>query len=151
MDYGFQLGRRFRGLKLWMVINYYGHRGLQQLVRAHIQLANDFKSWVEQSESFELMAPVPFSTVCFRFRPPRVRELAANDSPEAFDCSVDGWNERLLDEVNATGDVFLSHTRINGKYTLRCAIGNNRTEQKHITALCKILEETSTNLLRKRP
>jgi aromatic-L-amino-acid decarboxylase len=146
MDYGFQLGRRFRGLKLWMVINYYGRRGLQKLVRRHIQLASEFKDWVERSESFELMARVPFSTVCFRFRPRRESSSPADALHESSEAVVDNMNERLLAAINATGKVFLSHTKIRGNYTLRCAIGNIRTERKHIADLCNILEETAQRL-----
>jgi aromatic-L-amino-acid decarboxylase len=147
MDYGFQLGRRFRGLKLWMVINYYGRRRLMELIRNHIRLANNFKSWVERSESFELMAPVPFSTVCFRFYPSQGKQHAESNSSRSIDADIDELNERLLEAINTTGEAFLSHTKIRGKFTLRCAIGNIRTEQTHLDSLCKILEETSTNLL----
>lgn len=148
MDYGFQLGRRFRGLKLWMVINYYGRTGLQELIRKHIRLAEDFKSWVDRSESFELMAPAPFSTVCFRFCPRRTPQQAAGRAAEAGEALNDLMNERLLNAVNATGKAFLSHTKIHGKFALRCAVGNIRTERKHITTLCELLDETANNLSR---
>ncbi len=149
MDYGFQLGRRFRALKLWMVINYYGRRGLESMIREHIRLANVFKSWIEDSESFELMAPVPFSTICFRFRPvkhPPARTKHSNDEGEEI---LDRINEALLNEVNQSGEAFLSHTKLAGRFTLRCAIGNIRTRQAHVEKLCRLLEEKSRVVLQR--
>jgi len=138
MDYGFQLGRRFRALKLWMVINYYGVEGLQKKIRGHIELAATFAKWAGSHPHFEVMAPVEFSTVCFRFNPGN-RSL----SPE----ELDRLNENLLEAVNNTGRVFLSHTRIGDRICLRCAIGNIRTTEKHITLLENLLEELSTDLV----
>jgi aromatic-L-amino-acid decarboxylase len=121
---------------------------LQERIRTHIRLANDLKAWVERSEWFELMAPVPFSTVCFRFRPRQASGPEANPPCEESDTFVNHLNERLLAAINATGRVFLSHTKIRGKFALRCAIGNIRTEQKHIAELYGILDETARNLKR---
>jgi aromatic-L-amino-acid decarboxylase len=134
MDYGFQLGRRFRALKLWMVLNYYGVEGLQERIRGHIALADGFRRWAEDHPNFEVMAPVEFSTVCFRFNP--------GVEPEREDA----LNEKLLDAVNASGRAFLSHTKINGRFVLRCAIGNIRTNESHITALEDLLEQESRNM-----
>ncbi|MFH1754458.1 MAG: pyridoxal-dependent decarboxylase, partial [Candidatus Latescibacterota bacterium] len=147
MDYGFQLGRRFRGLKLWMVINYYGSSGLRNLIRGHLDLANQFAKWVQDSDSFELMAPVPFSTVCFRFHPKIELPSAAAGSFESLAAYLDDVNERLMNAVNATGETYLSHTKIHNKYALRCAIGNIRTQSSHIANLCRILEECSHTLM----
>jgi aromatic-L-amino-acid decarboxylase len=137
MDYSFQLGRRFRALKLWMVINYYGVEGLQSRIREHIRLAEVFRAWAEHHPDFVVVAPVEFSAVCFRFEPPGV-----NASPE----EVDALNETLLDAVNRSGRAFLSHTRVNDHFALRCAIGNIRTTEKHIVALQHLLEEESSKL-----
>lgn len=115
MDYGVQLGRRFRALKMWMVIRSFGVRGLQERIRAHCALARDFALWVEQEPSLELAAPAPFATVCFRAKPP------------APDVDEDAFNERVLREINASREVFLSHTRLKGRYTLRLSVGNLRT------------------------
>lgn len=120
MDYGVQLGRRFRALKLWMVLRAFGVRGLQERIRCHCRLARQFADWVAAEPGFELCAPVPFSTVCFRAVPP---------VPPA---RQDEFNERLLAEVNAAGPVFLSHTRLKGRYVLRLAIGNLRTTESHV-------------------
>jgi len=120
MDYGVQLGRRFRSLKLWMVIRAFGVRGLQERIRYHCALAQQFAAWVAAHDGLELVAPVPFSTVCFRAVP----ELPADQQ--------DRFNERLLAEINAAGPVFLSHTRLRGRYVLRLAIGNLRTTPAHL-------------------
>jgi aromatic-L-amino-acid/L-tryptophan decarboxylase len=127
-DFGPQLGRRFRGLKLWLVIRAYGVKGLQEIIRGHIELAKDFEAWIRDHRDFELLAPRPFSTVCFRAHPPDVREedLAA-------------VNADLLRRVNATGDVFISHTTAGGRYMLRVAIGNMWTKQQHMDRLKEIL------------
>jgi aromatic-L-amino-acid decarboxylase len=123
MDYGPQLGRRFRALKLWFVLRYFGHGGIAARIRYHLRLAKDFAGWVERSEDFELLAPVPLSLVCFR----------ANPSARRTDESdLEKLNARLLDEVNREGKVFLSHTKLNGRFALRLAIGNIRTTRDHI-------------------
>jgi aromatic-L-amino-acid decarboxylase len=114
MDYGPALGRRFRALKLWAVMRCYGRRGLQALIREHVRLAQLFASWVEAEPGWEICAPHPFSVVCFR------RE------------GSDSGNEALLERVNASGEAFLSHTKLNGRYVLRLAIGNARTTEADV-------------------
>lgn len=116
MDFGPALGRRFRALKLWMVLRYFGREGLATRLREHMRLAGEFAGWVRAEQGWEVMAPVPFSTVCFRALPEGL------DDPE-----TDRHNEAMLAAVNATGEVFLSHTRLRGRYALRLAIGNIRT------------------------
>jgi aromatic-L-amino-acid decarboxylase len=120
MDYGVQLGRRFRALKLWMVIRAFGVKGLQERIRYHCALGREFAQWVEAEPGFELCAPVPFSTVCFR---------AVPDLPPE---EQDRFNERLLAEVNAPGPIFLSHTKLRGRYVLRLTIGNLRTSREYV-------------------
>jgi aromatic-L-amino-acid decarboxylase len=132
MDYGVQLGRRFRALKLWMVIRAFGVEGLADRIRAHCRLARQFAGWVESDPAWELMAPVPFSLVCFRYAPGGMAE-----------ADRDRRNESILHAVNATGDVFLSHTRLGGHFTLRLAIGNIRTEQRHVELAWRRLRETA--------
>lgn len=119
-DWGIQLGRRFRALKLWFVIRSYGVEGLREFVRKQIAMAQTFRQWVEEHEQFELMAPVPFSLVCFRYNDGRGEE------------ELNQLNETLLNEVNGTGQVFLTHTTLRGKYTLRMAIGSRTTEEHHV-------------------
>lgn len=133
MDYGIQLGRRFRSLKLWFVLRYFGQEGLIARIREHCRLANLFKSWIESDENWEMLAPVPFALVCFRACPRDVENL-------------DELNEHLMNEINASGLAYLSHTKLNGKFTLRVSIGAIRVEQKHIEKLWKILNETLEKL-----
>lgn len=138
MDYGIQLGRRFRSLKLWFVLRYFGQEGLIARIREHCRLANLLKSWIESDENWEMLAPVPFALVCFRACPRGVENL-------------DELNERLMNEINASGLAYLSHTKLNGKFTLRVSIGAIRVEQKHIEKLWNILNETlETNIAETR-
>jgi aromatic-L-amino-acid decarboxylase len=129
-DYGVQLGRRFRALKLWMVIRYFGHEGLAARIREHCRLAQLFGSWVEANSNWELMAPLPLALVCFRACPANV---AAND--------LDQLNEEIMHRVNATGKALLSHTKLNDKLTLRLSIGNIRTTEKHVRQVWDLLNE----------
>jgi aromatic-L-amino-acid decarboxylase len=128
MDYGIQLGRRFRSLKLWFVLRYFGREGLIARIREHVRLANLFKSWVEESSDFELLAPVPFALVCFRARPRNVEDL-------------DAFNERLMNKVNASGEAYLSHTKLNGKFSLRLSVGSIRVEERHLRKVWELLNE----------
>lgn len=144
MDYGPQLGRRFRALKLWFVMRYFGVDGLIKRLRHQIALAREFAEWVDSSEDFELLAPAPFSLVCFRAHPAAFKREAARsleENPklphwsrdvEQVDDTLNTLNERLLEEVNRRGKVFLSHTKLNGTFTLRLAIGNIRTTRDHV-------------------
>jgi aromatic-L-amino-acid decarboxylase len=121
MDYGVSLGRRFRALKLWMVIRAFGHDGLAARIREHVRLAALFRGWVEADPLFEVSAPAPLSVVCFRWR-------GEGLAPEEADRA----NEAILDAVNASGDAFLSPTRLRGRTVMRLAIGNLRTEERHV-------------------
>jgi aromatic-L-amino-acid decarboxylase len=135
MDYGIQLGRRFRALKLWMIIRYFGARGLADRIREHIRLARALASWIDADPEYNRLAPVPFSTVCFRAEPQGVEEK-----------DFDSFNERLLEAVNATGQVFLSHTRLRDQYCLRMAIGNLRTTEKHVRTAWDLLKREAARL-----
>ncbi len=123
MDTGVQLGRRFRALKLWMILRYFGAEGIRARLVEHMRLARLFAGWVDAHPDFERLAPVPFSVVCFRAKP-RGREWS--------EAELETLNARLLDAMNATGEVFLSHTKLNGRFTLRLAVGNLRTEERHV-------------------
>jgi aromatic-L-amino-acid/L-tryptophan decarboxylase len=135
-DYGVQLGRRFRALKLWMILRYFGHEGLAARIREHCRLARDFAAWVADSPAWELLAPVPFSVVCFR-----ARTDVEGDTEEARAARPDALNERLMNAVNATGEAFLSHTKLNGVFTLRLAVGNIRTDETHVRRMWALLNE----------
>jgi aromatic-L-amino-acid decarboxylase len=135
-DYGVQLGRRFRALKLWMILRYFGHEGLAARIREHCRLAREFAGLVEESADWELLAPVPFSVVCFRARP---RVAGEEDGRRA--ARLDALNERLMNAVNASGEIFLSHTKLNGVFTLRLAVGNIRTTERHVRRAWELLNE----------
>ena len=122
-DYGPALGRRFRGLKLWIVLRCFGREGLQELIREHVRLAQLFASWLEEEPGWEVVAPHPLSVVCFR------RE------------GTDEENEALLERVNATGEVFLTHTRLTGRFVLHLAVGNLRTTEADVRRAWDLLRE----------
>jgi aromatic-L-amino-acid decarboxylase len=136
-DYGVQLGRRFRALKLWMVIRYFGHEGLAARIREHCRLAKLFASWVEESSAWELLAPVPLALVCFR----------AKGTPETVGARLDELNELIMHRTNATGRALLSHTRLNDKTALRLSIGNIRTTEAHVRRVWALLNEQRELLL----
>jgi aromatic-L-amino-acid decarboxylase len=141
MDYGIQLGRRFRALKLWMVMRYFGHKGLAARIREHCRLARLFATWVEASTDWELLAPVPFSLVCFRACP-----HIEGENAEERAARLDALNEKIMNSINATGAAYLSHTRMNDKLTLRLAIGNIRTAETHIKHIWQLLNEQKSML-----
>ena len=134
-DYGVQLGRRFRALKLWMVIRYFGHEGLAARIREHCRLAKLLASWVEADPNWELMAPVPLGLVCFRACP----QVEGADA--ARERRLDILNEAIMHGVNATGKALLSHTKLNDKLTLRLSIGNIRTTETHVRQVWELLNE----------
>ncbi len=121
MDYGVPLGHRFRSLKLWFVMRYFGRQGVERILRAHIAMAQQFAAWVDADSRFERVAPAPFSVVCFRYR------------------GTDEQNQRLMEMVNASGKVFLSHTALNGRLVLRVAIGNLGTDAEDVKLLWELL------------
>jgi aromatic-L-amino-acid decarboxylase len=129
-DYGIQLGRRFRALKFWMVIRYFGHEGLAARIREHVRLADLFASWVQESKDWELLAPHPLALVCFRARPASFAEK-----------DLDALNEAIMHGVNASGRALLSHTKLNDKLTLRLSIGNIRTTEAHVQQVWELLNE----------
>ncbi len=136
-EYGVQMGRRFRALKLWFIIRWFGVDGLSARIREHCRLANDFREWIDADPDWERLAPAPFSTVCFRYRPA---------GWQGGDDELDERNEAILRSVNRTGKIFLSHTRLDGRFTLRVTIGNLRTTAEHVKLcrelLCRAAEET---------
>ncbi len=122
-DWHVPLGRRFRALKLWFVLRWYGAEGLRAHIRSGVSLAARFAEWVAADERFEIVAPHPFSLVCFRRRGP------------------DGPNEELLRRVNATGQAYLTHTRVGGRYVLRLAVGSPWTEEAHVAAVWQLIRD----------
>ena len=141
MDYGIQLGRRFRALKLWMVLRYFGHEGLANRIREHCRLARLFETWVRDSPDWEVLAPVPFSLICFRACP----QVEGKHEAERA-TRLDTLNENIMNSINAGGEAYLSHTRLNDKLVLRLAIGNIRTSEVHIKRFWDLLNEKKTEL-----
>jgi aromatic-L-amino-acid/L-tryptophan decarboxylase len=127
-DWHIQLGRRFRSLKLWFVIRHYGIEGLQYHVREHVRLAKQFADWVRKDDRFEIAAPVPLNLVCFRHK------------------AGDAANQTIMDRLNQSGDLFLTHTKLNGKLTLRLCVGQTNTKATHVDNAWNRIQEEATRL-----
>ena len=142
-EYQPQLGRRMRALKLWMQLRWFGLEGLRRRIAFHLDLATRFASWVDADPDWERLAPVPFSTVCFRYRP---AALAAVEDEPGVRARLDDLNTGLMDAVNRGGEVFLSHTRLSDRFTIRIAIGNLRTEARHVERAWELLRREAARL-----
>jgi aromatic-L-amino-acid decarboxylase len=127
-DWQIPLGRRFRSLKLWFVIRHYGIEGLQHHIRRHVQLAQEFASWVKNDQRFELAAPAPLNLVCFRHK------------------GGDEANQKLMDRLNRSGDLYLTHTRLNDQLTLRFCVGQTNTEARHVQRVWRRIQEEAEAL-----
>jgi aromatic-L-amino-acid decarboxylase len=127
-DWHIQLGRRFRSLKLWFVIRHYGVEGLQHNVREHVRLAQEFAGWVRDDDHFEIAAPVPLNLVCFRHK------------------TGDAANQTIMDRLNKSGDLFLTHTKLNGKLTLRLSVGQMHTKARHVEKAWERIKEEAVRL-----
>ena len=135
-DWGIQLGRRFRALKLWFVVRSYGVEGLQTMVREHLRLAALVRDWVEGDGRFELLAPVELGLVCFRL----------NDGRD--EGALNELNLRLLERINAAGPVFLTHTTLRGKYTIRLVVGQRTTEERHVRGAWDVVTAAAADVLK---
>jgi aromatic-L-amino-acid decarboxylase len=124
-DWHIQLGRRFRALKLWFVIRHYGVEGLQHHIREHVALAQEFASWVAANKDFEIAAPHALNLVCFRHR------------------GGDAVNQRMMEKLNPSGALYLTHTKLNGKFTLRLCVGQSQTQRKHVEKAWKLIQGSS--------
>ena len=127
-DWQIPLGRRFRSLKLWFVIRHYGVEGLQFHVRRHVALTHKFADWVQSDDRFEVVAPVPLNLVCFRYR-------GSNDD-----------NQRLMDRLNQSGDLYLTHTRLGDRFVLRFCVGQTNTEEQHVRRAWQRIQQEATKL-----
>jgi aromatic-L-amino-acid decarboxylase len=136
-EWGPHLSRRFRALKLWMVMRAFGLRGLRERLREHVRLGQLFASWVDATPGFERLAPTPLNTVCFRARPAGYVDGA----------DLDALNAGILEEVNASGEIFLSPTRVIGRLSLRITIGHVRTEERHVARAWQLVQEGLRNAL----
>lgn len=137
-DWGIQLGRRFRALKLWFVIRSFGVEGLQEKVRQNIEWANQLAGWLHSHPDFELLAPNPLATVCFRLKPANFHD----------DEILDKLNVEFLKKINESERVFLSHTRLAGKFTLRMVVGQTNTEFRHVKEAWEIVSKCAASCLR---
>jgi aromatic-L-amino-acid decarboxylase len=143
MDWHVQLGRRFRALKLWFVIRSYGVEGIRNIIRDHISWAESFASWVDRSPDFERLAPVELNLVCFRFKPCGV-DLSKDEIEKA--------NIELIDELNSSGSIYLTHTRLDSRYCLRLCIGQRNTRYEHVEKAWEQIQNSKTvNKYRERP
>jgi len=127
-DWHIQLGRRFRSLKLWFVIRHYGVEGLRYHIREHVRLAQQFEEWVRQDSRFEIAAPAPLNLVCFRHK--------AGDSA----------NQKIMDRLNQSGDLFLTHTKLAGKMTLRLCVGQTNTKAQHVEKAWRLIQQEASRL-----
>jgi aromatic-L-amino-acid decarboxylase len=127
-DWHIQLGRRIRSLKLWFVIRHYGIEGLQHHIRHHISLAQQFADWVRGDRNFEIAAPAPLNLVCFRHP------------------AGDEANQTIMDRLNRSGDLFLTHTKLNGKMTLRLCVGQTNTQARHVERAWRRIREEAAKL-----
>jgi len=135
-DWGVQLGRRFRALKLWFVIRNFGVEGLQEKIRLHIELGHHFAQLVENHPEFEILAPHPFSVVCFRYIPDGVNDMDR----------INVLNEMLLKRINKTGKAYITHTRLGSKYTLRMVVGQTNVTRHHVDAAWELICDTAKGL-----
>jgi len=133
-DWSVPLGRRFRALKLWFVLRSYGVAALQEKLRFHISLAKEMAERIDQEEEFEIMAPVTLNLVCFRYRPKGIED----------ENELNGINEMLLKKINATGKIYLTHTKLNGKYVIRMVIGQTNVERRHVEEAWELIRMLST-------
>ena len=127
-DWHIPLGRRFRALKLWLVIRHYGVEGLQHHIREHLRITQELLGWIKSDTKFAVMAPAPLNLVCFR--------LKGNDDS----------NQRLMDALNRSGKMYLSHTKLNGKFTLRLCVGQAHTQEHHVRAAWELIQKTAATL-----
>ncbi|MGD8947386.1 MAG: pyridoxal-dependent decarboxylase, partial [Desulfobacterales bacterium] len=127
-DWHIPLGRRFRALKLWFVIRHYGVEGLRYHVRRHVELAQEFAAWIEKDDRFEIAVPPPLNLVCFRIR------------------GGDDINQKLMDRLNQSGELYLTHTSLNDRFTLRFCVGQTNTERRHIERAWQKIQQSASEL-----
>ena len=144
-EYTPQLGRRFRALKLWVLLRWFGLAGLRRRIAFHLEQARELAAWVDADPDFERLAPTPFSVVCLRWRP---AELAGRVDEPAVGARIDERNQALMEAVNRTGEVLLSHARLRGRFTIRVAFGNLRTGEREQRRVWELLRTEAARLPR---
>ena len=139
-DWGIPLGRRFRALKLWFVIRSYGVEGIQSIIRYHIELAADLEKKIKEHPQFELLAPRSLNLLCFRFVPNKV--LNTED--------INRLNQNILESLNSGGKLYLTHTKLNGKYVLRMQIGQTNVHKRHVDSAWELIQQTAIKINEKK-
>ena len=135
-DWGIPLGRRFRALKLWFVIRSFGVEGLKEKVKYHLKLAKDLFNKISQDIGFEILAPLNANVVCFRYRPVNIND----------EILLNSINEELMHKLNNSGKIFLTHTKLNGKFTLRMVIAQTNVEEKNVTDAWTLIKQYSKEI-----
>jgi aromatic-L-amino-acid/L-tryptophan decarboxylase len=135
-DWGIPLGRRFRALKLWFVIRNFGVKGLQEKLRYQISIAKNLEREIRKDIEFEILAPVIFNLICFRYKPESI----------SSEEKLNKLNEELLHKVNETGKIYITHTKLKGKYTLRMVIAQTNVREEHVSNAWKLIKETTRKL-----
>jgi aromatic-L-amino-acid/L-tryptophan decarboxylase len=138
MDYGVQLGRRFRALKAWIIFRSFGREGMAARLREHIRLANLFADWIRKDDRFELVAPVSMAVVCFRF--------LGGDNNRSVAGRLDRLNSEIVERINASGRVYLTQTKLRGRTLMRVGLGNVLTTEEHLRKAWEIIQETASKL-----
>jgi aromatic-L-amino-acid decarboxylase len=136
-DWGIQLGRRFRALKLWFVIRSFGIEGLKEKIRNHISLAEQLEQKINNSIDFEMVTPRTLNLLCFRYKPKGLSDLD----------QLNSINEQLLQKVNKTGKIYITHTKLNGIYTLRMVIAQTNVNENHVNNAWKLIQGTAIRLI----
>jgi aromatic-L-amino-acid decarboxylase len=140
MDYGIQLGRRFRALKLWFAIRFFGTEGYRKIYREHIRIALLFREWIIQDENFELAAPTPMSTVCFRAVPGKSQDMD----------ELNSLNKELISKINSSGKIFLTHTKLNEKFVVRLVVSGIRTYESHVRMAYDIIKKSLQEIMKEK-
>ena len=146
MDYGIQLGRRFRALKAWVIFRSFGREGMAARLREHIRLANLFADWVKDDARFELAAPVSLGVVCFRFGgicSPAAIDAGPGSAPSATRDKIDQLNSEIVEKINASGRAYLTQTKLRGRTVMRIGLGNVLTTEDHLREAWEMIRETA--------
>jgi aromatic-L-amino-acid decarboxylase len=162
MDYGIQLGRRFRALKAWVIFRSFGREGMAARLQEFIRLANLFADWIKDDQRFELAAPVSMGVVCFRFigrdpatagsrpSPPARPSVTPYPADRPNESKIDQLNSEIVDKINTSGRAYLTQTKLRGRTVIRIGLGNVLTTEDHLRKAWEMIQETASELNRER-